>query len=538
MDGTTKAAPGRVSPWQPLANRTFRWLWLAQLGSNIGSWMQSVGGQWYLVEQHSSPAVIAWVQAAGMLPTLLLALPAGVLADSMNRRRLLLIASAFACAVAAALYLLGVLNLLTPLLMLALTFLLGTAAAMSGPAWQAVQAELVPREQIAAAASLGGVTVNAARAVGPALAGVIVAAAGPNPVFALNALSFLGLFAVLLAWRRPPDADREPERFMPALVAGLRYTRAAPTVRRILLRSALFVVPAAALWALLPAVASSTLGLSAGGYGMLLGVLGLGAIVGVLVMPWLQAHRASSVLLAASALGFALASFALVTAPLAVVLPTLLVAGICWIVTLTTLNAALQLTLAGWVRARGMAVYLLVFIGGQGLAAFAWGALAASLGLHATMLLAAALLVLGALSLRWWPLAANTGMLDRSIVALCTGAPTLVFDPAPDDGPVVVEILYTVPEARAADFVAAMAAVERSRRRTGASRWQLTRSGERANLYREAFTAPSWGEYVRSGSERWTGSDRQQLDAARALADGDPVQSHFFPLPVSMAARA
>ncbi|GAA2752929.1 MFS transporter [Amnibacterium kyonggiense] len=301
-------------------------------------------------------------------------------------------------------------------------------------------------------------------------------------------------------------------------------------MRRILLRSVLFAAPACALWALLPSVATTQLHLSAKGYGLALGVLGAGAVLGVAAMPVLRRRCSPSWLLAGSALAYALGLVAAVLAPLWLALLVFVLTGAAWIVTLTTLNAALQLSLAGWVRARGVAVYLLVFLGGQGVASFVWGLVAAAIGVGPTLLVAAALLALVAASVPLLPLRPSTGTLDRSIVALSAGSPTLVFEPGPADGPVTITVTYRLRDGAEAAFLAAMARLERSRRRTGASAWRLLRSGDEAGVFVEEFTVPSWREFGRGSAERWTGYDRQQLDAVRALVAVDPAERHAFPV--------
>ncbi|MBT0773927.1 MFS transporter [Kineosporia sp. J2-2] len=518
------------SPWAPLRRPVFRALWAAQLTSNVGGWMQSVGAQWFLVRETHSPALVALVQSASLVPVLLLSLVAGVLADALDRRRLLLTTTTLSAVAATVLVVLDLSGGLAPWSLLTATFTLGCLSALTSPAWQAVQPELVPREEIPAAASLGSVTVNAARAVGPAAAGVIVGFTGPWAVFALNALSFLGVLVVLLRWRREPRrAPLGRERHGEALLAGVRYVRSAPGVRRILLRAALFAVPACALWALLPTVATGELGLGSGGYGLLLGVLGAGAVLGVVVLPGLRRRFGSSTLLAGSALVYALGLAAPSLGSVALLVPVFVLTGISWIVTLTTLNAALQLTLADWVRARGVAFYLLVFMGGQGVASFGWGLLAGGIGSTPTLLVAAGLLVLTGLSVAVLPLREGTGTLDRTITALSAGQPQLVFEPDPVDGPVTIEIDYTVRPGGGTAFVTAMRAVERSRRRTGATSWTLERSGDDEHAYREQFSVRSWGEFTRAGLTRWTGYDHAGLDAALALVEGTARERHYFP---------
>jgi MFS family permease len=284
------------------------------------------------------------------------------------------------------------------------------------------------------------------------------------------------------------------------------------------------------LWALLPAVASEDLHLDADGYGLALGVLGCGAVLGVVAMPILRRRVSASWLLAGSALVYALGLTAAAEAPLPVALVLFVATGAAWIVTLTTLNAALQLGLAGWVRARGVAVYLLVFMGGQGVASFVWGLLADHVGAAACMLLGAGLLLLVAASVPLLPLRPQTGHLDRSIVAFASGTPSLVFEPATDDGPVTVVVIHRVAHGQDAQFIDAMRSLERSRRRTGASAWRLERVADEEHVYREEFRVPSWQEFGRGNAERWTRYDRDRLDAVLALTDGRPVETHAFPV--------
>jgi MFS family permease len=255
----------KVSPWTPLRYRTFRILWLAQLGSNIGSWMQTVATQWLLVGHHAS--LVALVQTASLLPVFFLSLPAGVFADTLDRRKFLSGATLLMAIFAGVLAVSTALGDSGPALLLAMTFLIGCGTALTGPAWQAIQPDLVPRSQTPNAAGLGSITVNAARAVGPALAGFLVAWVGAAPVFAINAVSFVGILVALFVWHPPArTSPREPERLGEALNSGIRYLRSAPGVRRVINRSVLFAGPASALWALLPIVSHQRYGLGASGY--------------------------------------------------------------------------------------------------------------------------------------------------------------------------------------------------------------------------------------------------------------------------------
>ena len=279
MPSTDKVGSARttVSAWAPLSLQVFRMLWLAVLASDIGTWMQTVGAQWLLVDLPNAAAVVALVQTADTLPDVLLALPGGALADAFDRRKLLIGLQLFQVAIGIGLTALTLAGQMTPPLLLAFTFALGSASALATPAYQALIPELVPREQVSSAAALGGISVNLARAIGPAVAGLLIARVGVGAVFALNTAAFLLFALVLLAWRRPAGAAASPERFIPALRAGGRYVRYSPVVRRLLLHLTLFIVPASAIWALLPLIATRRLGLGAGGYGLLLGALGGGS---------------------------------------------------------------------------------------------------------------------------------------------------------------------------------------------------------------------------------------------------------------------
>lgn len=519
-----------VSAWAPLAIPAFRVLWFAQLGSNIGTWMQTVGAQWYLVDAAAGATIIALVQTASLAPAVLFSLPAGVLADSLDRRRLLIWGSVASAVIATALTVIAALNELTPWTILGFTFLLGITSTLTSPAWQAIQPELVPRPLIGASSALGGVTVNGARAVGPALAGVLLSLFGAPVVFGINALSFIGAVVALLWWRRPPQSgldDREP--FAAALRAGVRYVSSAHLVRRILLRSALFALPASALWALLP-VTAKRLDLTASGYGFLLGALGAGAVLGIFVLPVARKRFSDNAVIAVSAVLFAAGTLAAAWLPFVPMLLLLVLAGVAWIGTLTVLNAALQLTLPQWVRSRGASIYILVFMGTMAVGSFGWGALAGAVSTATSLAVAAALLVVIAASVMWLPLLPGTSTVDRT-VSMSWPTPTLVLDPQPTDGPVLVQITYTVRPDSIDAFRESMRLVESSRRRTGGYRWTLLRSGEEQDLLLESFMVPSWGEYRRQQTQRLTGRDREIQAPARAHTDGEPTEVHYFPEP-------
>lgn len=357
-------------------------------------------------------------------------------------------------------------------MLLLLLFLIGCGQALTTPAWQAIQPELVPREQIPAAAALASMSVNGARAIGPAVAGVLVSLSGPTTVFALNAFSFIGIVMVLLWWRRPVEEATMPlERPISALSAGRRYIRSSPVIRRILLRTVLFTAPASALWGLLAVIAANQLNLSSSGYGLLLGALGVGAVLGAVVLSRLHARFGQNQLMVMGAVGFAGATVVLATVHvLAAVLAALVVGGVAWLLTMSTLNASMQLSLPAWVRARGLSVYQLVFTGSQAIGSLVWGVVAGATSGVTALLISAALLIVCGVSVAWWPLHPATGTLDVTPSAHW-GEPALVFEPDPQDGPVVVLQSYVVAPEDEAGFLALMQRVRRSRQRTGAMEW-------------------------------------------------------------------
>src|SRR3954447_16189809 len=222
--GQVSSVVAPTSTWAPLRTGVFRVLWLAVLGSQVGTWMQTVGAQWLLVDRPGATVLVSLVQTAGTLPVVLLALPAGALADSLDRRRLLIWVQIFQLAVGVVLVALTLAGQMSPALLLTLTFALGCGMAMTNPTYQALIPELVSRPLLPSASALGSISVNLARAVGPAVAGVLVARIGVAAVFGLNAITFLIFAVVLFLWRREPtDEGTAPEPFVAALRAGGRY---------------------------------------------------------------------------------------------------------------------------------------------------------------------------------------------------------------------------------------------------------------------------------------------------------------------------
>jgi len=514
MQDQQRTDAAQPSGWEPLRNRVYRNLFIAQFASNIGTWMQSVAAQWFLVEKHSSATIVALVQTASLGPTLLLGLFAGVVADLFDRRRLLMFLQSYAVLVALALAAVTYLGSLSPASLLMFTLAIGCASALTAPAWQAMLPEIVPREQIPAAATLSSVSTNAARAIGPAIGGVVVALAGPAAVFAINAVSFAGIILALLGWKRPKQiAPIQREHFGQAIITGLGYVQNGPILRRILLRAALFVFPASALLALLPVVAAHRWHLGSSGYGLALGAIGLGAVLAVVVATPLRQRVSSNVLLATCAAAYGLAALGVAWLPFAAATPFLMLSGMSWLITLSTLNAAAQLSLPRWVRARGLSVYLVVFTGSQAVGAYVWGAMATQAGLASALICSAVLLGAAALSVTVLPLRPFTGELSLDS-STAWASPTVMFEPCPNDGPVLVTTRYEVPPEKLDEFVVAMSAVRRSRLRTGGHSWRLYHSPEHPDTVLERFTVASWTEFQRQHTERWLDIDHDALEKA------------------------
>jgi len=528
---TAQAVTGRAGAWSPLRHRVFRALYIAQFASNVGTWMQTVGAQWLMGDLGGGALLVALVQTASALPIFLLAVLAGALGDILDRRRLLLASQGFMLLAAATLAVLALNDAVSQWALLVLTFAVGTGQALSVPSWQAIQPELVERVEIPQAAALNGVNFNVARAVGPAIGGVVIAALGPGAVFVANALSFVGVVWVLRGWRREAEPHvLPPEHLGAAVRAGWRFVVSAPSLRVVLVRSGVFTIFASALWALIPVVAREGLGLGSRGYGLLLGAVGVGAIGGAFGLPVLRARLAPNVLVTGASVLYALCCLVLgVVDVTAAVVAALVFAGFAWIAVVSSLNATAQTLLPAWARARGLAYYTLVFMGGQALGAALWGSVASATSLEAAMTAVCVALVASTIVARRYPLRP----LDLDLRPAPHPEPHLVLDPGPDDGPVLVSVEYRVTPENAEAFRSAMGPVGRARRRTGAERWGLFQDGEDPSRFVEAFHVRTWQEYLRQTEERFTVRDQEFVAAAGALlAEGSrPRVTHLLAAP-------
>jgi MFS family permease len=515
------------SPWAPFRNRTFRALWLAQFASNVGTWMQSVGAVWVMLELKGSPTFVALVATASSLPVVFFAIVGGALADLVDRRRLLIVTQTLMLLAAGALAVLDASGHVTPGSLLALTFLLGVGTALNGPPWQAIQPELVPPEEFPQAVTLGGASINLGRALGPAIAGAILVVSGAWLVFTLNALSFAAVVAVLLAWRREAEeTGGPPERFVGAVRAGLRYAFFSRVLRIVLVRAGAFSLASAGLLALMPVFATDVLHLGSGGLGFLLGGFGVGAVLAAGLLPKVRERLGEDAVVAIGTLGVATALLGLAvtrSVPLALVIAV--IAGAAWLLCLSTLNVASQEALPGWVRARGLAMYLTVFMGGIALGSAAWGYLAGSIGTTATFGWGALVVALTtSLGLRWR--LHRIGEVDLSPSPM--QAPEMRIASDGSAGPAFMMVTYDVKPGTEEAFQVALRRVGRARRRTGAVRWSVYRDADRPERFVETFVVPSWDEHVRQHERRTATDASLQQDLRDFLIDGaDPHVEHF-----------
>jgi MFS family permease len=392
------AGKASLSAWAPLGEPLFRSLWIASVISYTGTWMQNVGAGWLMTQMTMSPLMVGLVQAAGALPVFLVILPAGALADMVDRRRFLLLTQGWMVLASGTLGIMTLTSCVGPWVLLLFTFLLGLGAVMNDPAWQSITPELVPPQQHASAVALNSAGFNVARAVGPALGGIIVAAVGCGTTFLLNAFSFLGVILFLYRWKRPGDARPKTQGVGEAIGDGFRYVRDSGLAKSVLLRTGTFSVAAVAMLALLPIIARPY---GARGYGMLLGCFGLGALLGAIALPRLRERLSVDGVVGTAILVFAGMTFAAGRAEsFALLCAVTLVAGGAWIGILACLNVAAQTMCPAFVRARALSFYLLVLQGGMALGATLWGAVAQRIGVPHALGVAAVALALGVFALR------------------------------------------------------------------------------------------------------------------------------------------
>ncbi len=526
---TTEALQAGTSAFGPLKIPLFRDRWIASTVSSVGTWMQDTAGTWLMTVLTTSPLLIALMQTAASLPVLFLGLLAGATADIYERRRLLIFWQCWMLAAVAVLAVLTFVGVITPLTLLLFTFLLNIGSAMNNPAWQAIVPELVPRQEIPNAVTLNAASNNIARALGPALGGLMIAAfavphRGAGWVFALNSASFAGVIWILWRWKRTPiyKSALPAERIAGSVRSGLRYLRYAPDLQAPLIRAFTFTFFVSAVWSLLALVAKSDLHQGAMGYGILNGCLGAGAVIGATSLARIRRRVDADTLLLATGLYYiaTLLVLALVRIP-AVVIVTLLGAGFAWTTTMSTLNVSVQLSVPGWVYARALGSYLMTFQGGMALGSIAWGAVAQRSSTRVALLCAAA------------GMAATLPFLKR--IHILKGAlpdltpytfkrplPGFAASADPDDGPVRISIDYRVPAENYAEFSRVIHKLEGVRLRGGAVRWGIYRDAADPEHLNETFIMESWLDFLRS-RERMTAADQVIRESVYRLHRADDL---------------
>jgi MFS family permease len=486
-----------ASIWRPLRIPVFRNLLIADLVSDIGTFMQSVGAAWLMVSLHAGPVYVALIQTAASLPYFLLALPAGAAGDIFDRRRLVLYTEVWMMGVALILAILTMGGLTSPWLLLVLTFALSAGDAFETPSWRALLPELVSKDDLAAASALNGIEFNLARAVGPAAAGLVIAVAGVSTAFIANVISFGGVILVVARWKRPIRRQTAPpETLTGATVAAVRYVRNSPAILMVLVRTGIILFFSSSLFALLPSVAKSVDD-RAIGYGLLLGCFGIGAIGGALLMQRLRAWFSTEMIVTA---GVVILGSAIVTISqlhrLSTLAVVILVSGAAWVLFVSLVNALVQNLAPDWVRARVLAIFTLAYMGSFALGSAAWGGVAQ----HRSVRLAL--------------VCSGLGTVGSAILALLVRLPDSTVDLTPWNhwrmpvivkemseerlgGPVLVTIEYTVIKDQESMFLKAMRQYARVRRRDGAYQWGIYRDIEVSNRFVEVFLVQSWAEHLR-----------------------------------------
>ncbi len=513
------SSPAPITTTSPLSIPIFRAVWIASLISNFGGLIQSVGASWMMISLHASPQQVALVQASTTLPIMFFALVAGAIADNLDRRHVMLAAQIFMLLVSAVLALFAWMGWLTPWLLLMFTFLVGCGTALNGPAWQASVGDLVPKPMLSGAVTFNSMGFNIARSLGPAIGGVIVAAAGAATAFFANAVSYLALIAVLLRWHpHRPESKLPSEALGSAMMSGIRYVAMSPGVRVILFRSLVFGLGASAVPALTALVARD---LVSGGpltFGLLLGGFGFGAIGGALSSIRLRARFTSEIVVRIAAI--ALISGTLVVAfsrLLPVTVIGMMMAGGGWVLAMSTLNVSVQMATPRWVVARTVSIYQMTVFGAMAIGSWLVGVIAETHTTSIALVTAAASLVVSFLLGFVLPLPKVESI---DLDPRGWEAPETALHIEPRSGPIVVTIEYRIAEGDIDRFVAAMNERRRIRRRDGARHWTLLRDLMDTELWIERYHVATWLDYVRHNQRR-THADADNSREIFGLHRGD-----------------
>ena len=526
----------------PLRHATFRMLWIATLVSNVGGWVQNTGAGWLMTSLSPSPIMVSLVQAASLLPVFLLALPAGTLADLMDRRRFLLTTQAWICLVAAALALTTALGGIGPWGLLAFTFLIGVGSAANFPAWSATTPELVPRADLPQAIVLNGIGFNLARAVGPAFGGLLIAWAGTAATFGFNALCFLWLIAALILWKRPAETPRTlpGEPLGAAMRAGVRYVLASPAMRGVTIRGTVAFFTASAVWGLLPLVVRERLGLGPEAFGLMLGCMGVGAVAGGFALPAIRSRltRSNLVVVGGVVSGASITLLGLSTHFVPAAL-ALVAYGAAWIAVASTLQASAQMTARPWVRARAIGIYQVATFGGLTAGAFLGGLLGDLVSIPFALAAFGIGGAIGGWAVRRLPIEVAA----TPSPANAPSAEPRPADPAPELVPLLTEsrervleaVRYRVPPAGRDGFLDAMRETRGVRLRAGALAWRLYEDVARPETYVELWAVESWTDHLREQS-RLSEADHAALARAAAFHAEDggagPEAARYVHLPI------
>ncbi len=518
-----------TSMWTPLRRPAFRGLWLAGGIYFLGNAMHTMALSWLMVELTGSSFLAALVQTAAFLPMFLLSLPAGVLADITDRRRLILGSLAVYTATAALLSGLAAAHLAGPAILLLFSFVMGACTALQAPAWNSAVSDTIGRDELPQAITMIAMAFNGARAVGPALAGVVFALAGSSVVFGVAVASALVMVQATRKWppRPHPPGKLPPERLWGGMLSGLRYARHSKTILAQLVRTVAFSASGSALWALLPFIAARQLGLGAAGYGLLMGCLGTGAVVAGFFIAWLRMRLGMDRLASACCVVFAAVTLvAALSSARPLVYAALLAGGAAWMAMMSTLNAATQTSAPVWVRARATSMHTLCALGSFAVGSALWGAVSGVFGLPVTLCVAAACMVASVPLARAFPLRIGA----ESEVTHATPWLDLFVaeEPDPAAGPVAVEIAYRIRPDDAARFLDTAELLRVPRQRDGATFWRIYRDLGDPTRYLERFIVASWADYLRQ-RERATVADREVEARERAFqAEGVPIAIQHY----------
>ncbi|OJW50339.1 MAG: hypothetical protein BGO67_00215 [Alphaproteobacteria bacterium 41-28] len=516
------------SALSPFRYPIFKMMWIASVVSSIGSWMHEVGAAWLMTFLTTQPLLVALVQGMTSFSIFLLVLPAGAIADIVDRRLYLIFLQTYMMIIAGILAVVTFLGGMTPNLLLFLTFCLGAGSALSAPTWLALMSELVPSKHLPAAVTLIGVNINLSRAIGPALGGAIIAAAGPAAVFAINALSFFGIIVSLFGWKSKSNESSLPaERFFGAMKASIRYVKGSPALQTILLKSCAFFVFASGVWSLLPLVARIQLHVGALGYGILFACLGLGAVIGAFLLPKLREHFNCDQLIFLGAIGFAVTTFIVAfTKGFYFACGAMVLGGVSWTAVLATLTTVVQQAVSTWVRARALSVFLAIFFGGMALGSVVWGGIASHSTISISLLLAAIGLILA--NFLTFVFTSGQKILDQTPSGSLP-APVVEEAPRYEEGPVLVTVEFYVKRNQIENFLQVMKSLRRIRMRDGAFFWNLFQDIEDRKKFIECFLIESWLEHLRQ-HERMSVSDQEIQDKAGSFHEGkDPPRvTHFI----------